>query len=417
MLSEKMSKYKKWMDDTARVYRLALKRNSDILLRDEFYNFMEPNNVMFIMLKDMNKNKILSDDINLLSTISDIITRIPCDNIPFYNNQIKRSDCLSDDTKKIISECIDYIMLSKKPKKDTNIVSTYVYIFALMRKCYLCLSHSNNQDDIGKFNNKMIALRPVSMHNNNFTFPESIFVCNTVMRQYVGLILSNDVGVKNIIMEAIKLFTEIIDRNRDTYEQFYDNMLKEQKVLDKKKQRYYILGCMDILMDEYVLSCDIAAPNRVFKKGEVIIGYKMHNKIYVCVPIKYNENYCERIMGIDIANIVTVNDSNCVSNPTNDPTNKKVVSVDKKQRKKTIPKALKQVVWDKYIGCDYGKGKCVCCGINEITQMNFQCGHIVSEFNGGDVTLDNLKPICGLCNSSMGTRNMDEFMSTTKINK
>ena len=47
--------------------------------------------------------------------------------------------------------------------------------------------------------------------------------------------------------------------------------------------------------------------------------------------------------------------------------------------------------------------------VNEITQMNFNCGHIQAESQRGDQSVDNLKPVCQSCNSSMGTQNMDEF--------
>ena len=42
--------------------------------------------------------------------------------------------------------------------------------------------------------------------------------------------------------------------------------------------------------------------------------------------------------------------------------------------------------------------------------MSFHCGHVISEFNGGNATIDNLRPICPSCNSSMGRTNMDIFM-------
>lgn len=82
-----------------------------------------------------------------------------------------------------------------------------------------------------------------------------------------------------------------------------------------------------------------------------------------------------------------------------------------KTKKKTIPLTLKRNVWNKHIGEDVGKTLCLCCKLTDITQMNFSCGHIISEFNGGDIKLDNLKPICVSCNSSMGTKNMDEFIA------
>ena len=82
-----------------------------------------------------------------------------------------------------------------------------------------------------------------------------------------------------------------------------------------------------------------------------------------------------------------------------------------KTKKKTIPVTLKRKVWSKWIGEDKGKDFCCCCKLTEISQLNFSCGHIISEFNGGELKIDNLKPICTSCNSSMGTQNMDEYMT------
>jgi hypothetical protein len=86
-------------------------------------------------------------------------------------------------------------------------------------------------------------------------------------------------------------------------------------------------------------------------------------------------------------------------------------------RKQTISKALKISVWNKYIGEDIGKYKCLCCNITDITQLKFHVGHIIAEANGGTLHIDNLKPICECCNKSMRTKNMDEFKKQlTSIN-
>jgi hypothetical protein len=86
----------------------------------------------------------------------------------------------------------------------------------------------------------------------------------------------------------------------------------------------------------------------------------------------------------------------------------------KKKKKKAIPATVKRLVWNTNIGEMIGKSKCLCCKSTDITQMSFNCGHIVAEANGGDTIVSNLKPICQNCNSSMGTKNMDEFMKTLK---
>lgn len=83
-----------------------------------------------------------------------------------------------------------------------------------------------------------------------------------------------------------------------------------------------------------------------------------------------------------------------------------------KNQKKAIPKAIKQLVWNFYIGEEIGKTECFCCGVTKITQLSFVCGHVQAEANGGNITIDNLRPVCSMCNSSMGTKNMIDFMKT-----
>lgn len=85
-----------------------------------------------------------------------------------------------------------------------------------------------------------------------------------------------------------------------------------------------------------------------------------------------------------------------------------------KKKKKSIPATIKRLVWNSNIGEQIGKTKCMCCNVTDITQMSFNCGHIIAETNGGKTIVSNLKPICQNCNSSMGTKDMEEFMKTLK---
>ena len=86
----------------------------------------------------------------------------------------------------------------------------------------------------------------------------------------------------------------------------------------------------------------------------------------------------------------------------------------KKSNKKKISAAIKKLVWNTNIGEDIGKSKCMCCNSTDITQISFNCGHIVAESKGGATIVSNLKPICQNCNSSMGLINMNEFMKSLK---
>jgi len=87
------------------------------------------------------------------------------------------------------------------------------------------------------------------------------------------------------------------------------------------------------------------------------------------------------------------------------------------QTKKSIPIAVKRLVWNKYIGEDIGKSKCYCCKLSHITQLTFHCGHVIAEKNGGNIDVDNLRPICQSCNSSMGTHNMDNYIAKYSLHK
>lgn len=84
-------------------------------------------------------------------------------------------------------------------------------------------------------------------------------------------------------------------------------------------------------------------------------------------------------------------------------------------KKKKIPSKIRQTIWNTYIGIQYGQGKCYCCDFEIISQANFHCGHIISEKEGGSLDIDNLRPICGNCNSSMGIENMYVFVIKNKL--
>ncbi len=79
------------------------------------------------------------------------------------------------------------------------------------------------------------------------------------------------------------------------------------------------------------------------------------------------------------------------------------------RQKKSVPKIIKDLTWQRWIGDDIAKAKCLCCGINEIKMNSFHCGHVISEADGGPTTVDNLRPVCATCNLSMRTQNMEKF--------
>lgn len=81
-------------------------------------------------------------------------------------------------------------------------------------------------------------------------------------------------------------------------------------------------------------------------------------------------------------------------------------------RRKAIPKHVKTLVWNRYVGENRAEAPCLCCRSTRIAVTNFHCGHVVAEAKGGDLTVPNLRPICAPCNLSMGTMSMNEFAKT-----
>ncbi len=85
--------------------------------------------------------------------------------------------------------------------------------------------------------------------------------------------------------------------------------------------------------------------------------------------------------------------------------NKDILSLQLK-----IPKKLRIDVWNKWVGHDKALSVCLLCNISSIhIAKQWHCGHIVSIYNHGDTTFDNLRPICSGCNLSMGTKNMIDY--------
>ncbi len=83
---------------------------------------------------------------------------------------------------------------------------------------------------------------------------------------------------------------------------------------------------------------------------------------------------------------------------------------DEKKKKQQIPKQIRSIIWNLYIGDDMIKHKCLCCKKVTITNTSFEVGHVISEHDGGTLEVNNLRPICSACNKSMGTMNMRDYV-------
>ena len=89
-----------------------------------------------------------------------------------------------------------------------------------------------------------------------------------------------------------------------------------------------------------------------------------------------------------------------------------------RNKKKTISKKLKEEVWIKHFG-EIFSAKCpISWCSHKITVFCFDAGHNIPESKGGRTAIDNLIPICGECNRSMGDRyTITEFSSIHAASK
>ena len=82
----------------------------------------------------------------------------------------------------------------------------------------------------------------------------------------------------------------------------------------------------------------------------------------------------------------------------------KGIKKKKMYKKKNIPKAVREQVWLQTFGKKY-ENKCHIHWCNNIiTVFDYHVGHDQPESKGGELKLDNLKPLCSRCNLSMSNK-------------
>jgi hypothetical protein len=204
------------------------------------------------------------------------------------------------------------------------------------------------------------------------------YILNPLPHENVHLVMFPN--LRELTLNKIEIFNKLLeligDKDDNNYHEFYNNYYKDFKL----KQIY----TLDRGLLKFNSFTDITDFIRKISDYEWIDGKYLMNEIKI---------------ELDNIKILPV---------------KKEKEVKPKIKKKTISATIKKLVWNTNIGEDIGKSKCLCCKSTDITQLSFNCGHIIAEANGGETIVSNLKPICQNCNSSMGTKNMNDFMETLK---
>lgn len=219
--------------------------------------------------------------------------------------------------------------------------------------------------------------------------------CYDIIKVHYDDLLQQKSKIKQIVDE-IEIIIEknfTINENEKTKKDCC--LLRSQLIEITDKNNISIRKLTDTLKKKY---------NIIYDKNK---NYKGKKGCYIGISLKHifdEDNNKESIEIIDIPQ------QKSISENQNHDKNKNT-----RQKKKTIPKALRMKVWNKYVGIQIGQCKCLCCKLIDISQMNFHCGHVISEKCGGNIDLENLRPICSSCNSSMGVMNMNEFIENYQL--
>ncbi len=86
--------------------------------------------------------------------------------------------------------------------------------------------------------------------------------------------------------------------------------------------------------------------------------------------------------------------------------NERPVHLAETYRKRPINPHVKRETWNWWWGVQEERALCWCCLKRPISKSSFHAGHVVAQVKGGTTSPDNLRPICGKCNISMGVENM-----------
>jgi hypothetical protein len=229
---------------------------------------------------------------------------------------------------------------------------------------------------------------------------------NNTIQKYKDLYNSHNssILIYQLIIKSCEFILKIIDnKNDEEFNEYYINNMSNLI----KFNRYYFVR---------------------FYKPYKELKFNSFNNPNEFIDISYNqiitdENFYNELNSF-LETVLNNNNNNKNQNKkeilknfiidNNDINDCNINNKNKNKRKTPILATIKRMVWNANIGEELGKAKCLCCKTTDITQLSFNCGHIIAEANGGDTIVSNLRPICQNCNSSMGTRNMDDFMRSLK---
>lgn len=346
----------------------------------EINNFFETLYSKFDNYYNNNNFNQIQSDVRLMNNIFSSIKIIPKNcNISLTNYSITGNDYMWKQEYKLIKENLYAISLFFSCNEITYA------IFKLIKELFI----SNNKI-IPEYFNNLYNIFIANLETTHNALDTNIFK-ELSDKFYVG---SLNFLIKKMLYYFNSNYNKYI-REKNYYDEFYNEFTK----ISQKNNCCYLL-----IQNIYCTSENDFNQDNYYK---FLISYWNNSPYNLYVELY---NYLKSFVTIFEDNELINSKKLDKIKPDKIKTDKIKSNKIKTYNKKTIPKPLKQKVWNKWVGIEIGQTKCLCCKLHDISQGSFSCGHIIAEINGGELKMDNLKPICSSCNSSMGTQNMNDYM-------
>jgi len=136
------------------------------------------------------------------------------------------------------------------------------------------------------------------------------------------------------------------------------------------------------------------------------MGLENKNFLNIIIYKKFHMKSCEKCKLKKIRNSYKV----CYECNQKEESSSEPEITEAPYKKEQIPKCVRNSLWIHFFK-DSRVGVCQCCLREPITISSFHSGHIKAERNGGKTSMENMRPICPMCNLSMGTQDMDQFIA------
>jgi predicted GTPase len=318
----------------------------------------------------------------------------------------------------IVNEALNNYYVMNIENGDTSIKMGLKYVYDLISNnfpiTFELISTLFTNDDITNLNaNQIIHHLSKLKQNKLIDKNELIDLCKKILLLIYCKILDG-YSIGYITDDIISKYVYLVDHywsNWDVKEVLIDDNICEKILPIKYLAKKMMVKC--ILHGENTYEFD-------FKDTSLILEEYMTKVIFDetvdDIPIEvFSSSSSSSSDESDLSSIPDKKSSEVIevfSSSSDDEDLPSIINIKKPKKliRKSISKCLKRDVWNNYVGEDKGTSKCLCCKNKDINAFEFHVGHVESIKNGGTNDIMNLRPICALCNLSMGSENMRDFI-------